>query len=201
MARLLVKTTGVRDEVIELKLGVNRFGRAPQNDFPIEHATISSHHCEISLRDGGVYLRDCQSTNGTFLNGEPITEAQLLAGQTLHMGEVEFFVENADVRVVIPKIEVEVPAPPVVRKDGSLNCRSHPSTRATHQCTNCLEVLCDDCVTHLRRRGGKTLKLCPLCSHPCIVIGGEKKKKRSFFGLLNKTVKMPFLRGAKKEED
>jgi len=200
MARLLVKTPGIRDEVIELKLGVNRFGRSPQSDFFINHSTLSSHHCEIALRDGGVFLRDCDSTNGTFLNGEQIQEAQLEAGQTLHMGEVEFFVENADVKVAIPKIEVQVAAPPVVRSDGSMNCRRHPGTRATHQCTHCLEVLCDECVTKLRRRGGKTLKLCRLCSHHCAPIGGEKKKKRSFFGLLNKTVKMPFLRSARKDE-
>lgn len=200
MARLLLKTTGVQNEVIELKLGVNRFGRGPQSDFLIDHSTISSRHCEISLRDGGVFLRDCDSTNGTFLNGAPVKEAQLLTGQTLHMGEVEFFVENADVTVAIPKIEVAVPPPPVIRPDGSLNCRRHATTRATHQCTHCLEVLCDVCVTKLRRRGGKTLKLCPLCSHPCAPIGGEKKKKRSFFGLLNKTVKLPFLKGLKKDE-
>jgi pSer/pThr/pTyr-binding forkhead associated (FHA) protein len=200
MARLLVKTPGIRGEVIELKLGVNRFGRSPQSDFMINHSTLSFHHCEIALRDGGVFLRDCDSTNGTFLDGEQIKEAQLQAGQTLHMGEVEIFVENVDVKVAIPKIEVQVAAPPVVRSDGSMNCRRHPGVRATHQCTHCLEVLCDDCVTKLRRRGGKTLKLCRLCSHHCVPIGGEKKKKRSFFGLLNKTVKMPFLRGAKKEE-
>ncbi len=198
MARILVITTGVRDEVIELKLGVNRFGRSPENDFPINHSTLSSHHCEIALREGGVFLRDCGSTNGTFLNGEPIQEVQLAAGQTLHMGEVEFLVENVDVKVAIPKIEVQVAAPPVVKTDGSIMCRRYGHGRATHQCTHCLELLCDTCVTKLRRRGGKVLKLCALCSSPVELIGAPKKKKRSFFGLLSETVKMPFLRGSDK---
>ena len=200
MARLQLKTEGVREGVIELKLGVNRFGRAPKNDFTINHSTISSHHCEISHGDSGVFIRDCDSTNGTFLNGDQIKEAQLLAGQTLHLGEVEFFVENVDVNVAIPKIEVQVAAPPVVRSDGSINCRRHSTTRATHQCTHCLEVLCDACVHKLRRRGGKVLKLCPLCSHPVAPIGGEKKKKKSFLGLFTETVKMPFLRGTKNRD-
>ena len=200
MARLLVKTTGVRDEVVELKLGVNRFGRSPESNFLLNHTTISSNHCEMIVREGGVFLKDCNSTNGTFLNGEPVKEVQLEAGQTVHLGEVELFVENVDVRVAIPKIEVQVAAPPVVRADGSMNCRRHPAARATHQCTHCLEVLCDACVRRLRRRGGKTLLLCPLCSHHCAPIGGEKKKKKSFFGLLTKTVKMPFFSTAKKEE-
>ncbi len=201
MARLLVKTPGVRDEVVELKLGVNRFGRTPENDFPLHHSSISSRHCEIALREGGVFLRDCQSTNGTFLNGAPVTEVQLAAGQTVHMGQVELFVENVDVLVAIPKIEVHVPAPPVVHSDGSMSCRRHPDARVTHQCTHCLEVLCDGCVKRMRRRGGKTLKLCPLCSHPVELIGAGKKKKKGFLGLFTETVKMPFLRSKKREEE
>ena len=33
MARLVGQSDGVRDRVIELHLGVNRFGRSPDNDF------------------------------------------------------------------------------------------------------------------------------------------------------------------------
>jgi pSer/pThr/pTyr-binding forkhead associated (FHA) protein len=197
MARLLIKTNGVREGVIELNLGVNRFGRDPENDFPINHSTVSSNHCEIAVREAGVFLRDCDSTNGTFLDGEPVKEAQLAAGQTLRIGDVEFLVENADVHVAIPKIEVAVPAPPVVKADGSLTCRRHPEVLATHRCTHCHEVLCDGCVRQIRRKGGKVLKLCPLCSHICVLIGGEKKKKKSLFGILTKTVKLPFLRGSR----
>jgi hypothetical protein len=41
------------------------------------------------------------------------------------------------------------------------------------------------------------MRFCPLCSHPCVPIGGEKRKKRSLLGLLQKTVKLPFLHGSK----
>jgi pSer/pThr/pTyr-binding forkhead associated (FHA) protein len=33
----------------------------------IDSATASKHHAEISIRDGKIYLRDLDSTNGTFL--------------------------------------------------------------------------------------------------------------------------------------
>ena len=49
MARLIIQSKGFKDQVIELKLGVNRFGRTQGNDFQIEHPTISSRHCEIVL--------------------------------------------------------------------------------------------------------------------------------------------------------
>jgi len=180
--------------MIELHLGVNYCGRGPANDIQIEHATISTVHCAITLGDGRLLLRDCESTNGTFVDGEQVNEASLVTGQTFHVGEVEVFVESAEVTVMIPEIRVERPAPPVVRKDGSMLCARHPGAVVTHQCTFCREVLCDDCVTKLRRRGGKTLKLCSLCSRACEPLGVEKVKKRSFLGFLQETVKMPFMR-------
>jgi hypothetical protein len=57
--------------------------------------------------------------------------------------------------------------------------------------------MCDACVHRLRRRGGKVLKLCPICSGSCEIIGGEKQKKQSFLDILNKTVKLPFVRLAR----
>lgn len=197
MARLVIKSAEMGNRVIELNLGVNRLGRSPKNDFHIEHPTVSAWHCEIVLADKGVVVRDCASANGTFVGGEQIKEAKLSAGQTLHLGEVELLVETTDVTIAIPSFDVPRPAPPVVLSDGSLICPRHPKARATHQCTHCREVLCDACVHRLRRRGGKLMKFCPLCSHPCVPIGGEKREKKSLFGLWRKTVKLPFFHGPK----
>ena len=193
MARLVIKTAGFDGRVIELNLGVNRLGRSPENDVPIEHPTVSATHCEIELADDGVVVRDCGSANGTYLDGQRIKEARLSAGQVLHLGEVELLVETTEVTIAIPHFEMPRPAPPVVLSDGSLLCPRHPKARATHQCTHCREVLCDACVHRLRRRGGKLMRFCPLCSHPCLPLGGEKQKKK-LFGLWLKTVRLPFLR-------
>lgn len=202
MARLQITSPGFHDRVIELRLGTNRFGRASANDFQIDHPTISARHCEILLSETEIILRDCQSTNGTFVNEESVSaEAVLIAGQKLRFGDVELLVENTDVTVAIPKFEVQRPAPPVVLTDGSLICPRHRHVKATHQCTHCHEVMCDDCVHHLRRRGGKVLKLCPVCSHKCVRIGGEKQKKKTFLGFLQKTVKLPFIRPRIGDED
>jgi FHA domain len=197
MATLVIKSVELGNRVIELNLGVNHLGRSPDNDFHIEHPTVSAWHCEIVLTDDGVVVRDCGSANGTFLDGEQVKEAKLSAGQTLHLGEVELLVETTDLIIAIPSFDMSRPAPPVVLADGSLICPRHPQAHATHQCTHCREVLCDACVHRLRRRGGKLMKLCPLCSHPCVLIGGEKKKKKSLFGLWRKTVKLPFFHGRK----
>ncbi len=199
MARLVVKSNGFGDEVIELHLRVNRLGRSPENDFPIEHPSVSAFHCEVLLDPDQVTVRDCDSTNGTFVGGEQVKEARLLAGQTLCLGDVELFVESADVTIAIPKFEIPRPAPPVVLTDGSVLCPRHPQARVTHQCTFCREMMCDACVRKLRRRGGKALKLCPLCSHKCEALVREEKKKKSLLGFLRKTVKLPLLHGKKKQ--
>ncbi len=194
MAHLVLKTGSSAGRIIQLKLGSNRFGRSLDNDFPIDHPTVSTLHCEILLGDNRLTLRDLGSTNGTFLHGDPVTEVELAAGQSFCLGEVEFFVESTEVTVAIPKFQVEQPAPPVVLDDGGMLCTRHPGSRVTHQCTFCKQVMCDACVHKLRRKGGKALKLCPVCSHACEPLSASEKKKRSFLGFLQKTVKMPFLR-------
>ena len=104
MARLLIKTEGLENQTLELRLGVNHVGRDPDCDFPIDHPTVSTSHCELVLSNDGVMLRDCDSTNGTFVNGEPVKEAWLLPGQTVHLGDVELFVETTEVNVAIPQV-------------------------------------------------------------------------------------------------
>ena len=200
MARLLIISDGFENGVIELNLGVNHLGRSAKNDFQLDHSTVSATHCQIVLTEDGVTVRDCDSTNGIFVDGGQVQEAKLSAGQTLRVGDVELLVENTEVTIAIPKFDVPRPAPPVVLSDGSLICPRHPQAAATHQCTHCREVLCDDCVHRLRRRGGKVLKLCPICSHSCAPIGGEQKKKKSLLQFLQKTVKLPFLRHSGRAE-
>src|SRR5436853_2757671 len=136
MAKLLIKSEGFHGQVVELNLGVNRFGRIQGNDFQIEHPTVSAKHCEIVLGDGELIVRDCGSTNGTFIDGEPIGESRLSAGQTLRLGDVELLVETTEVTVAIPKFDMPLSAPPVVLTYGArdLVCPRHRHALATHQC-------------------------------------------------------------------
>ncbi len=39
---------------------------------------LSSQHCKITKENGRLYLKDMQSTNGTYLNGIPVTQEYLL---------------------------------------------------------------------------------------------------------------------------
>ncbi|MBU6411307.1 MAG: hypothetical protein KGR98_13055, partial [Verrucomicrobia bacterium] len=72
----------------------------------------------------------------------------------------------------------------------------------TFKCTHCSEVMCSSCVHVLRRKGGQPLFLCPLCSHKCQRLGGEKKKK-AFMEFLQRTAKLPwaYLAGRSKRDE
>src|ERR1019366_820114 len=63
------------------------------NLFQIAEASVSSHHCEVLLRGSDVVIKDLNSTNGTFINGEQISESVLKPGQTLRLGQVELKLE------------------------------------------------------------------------------------------------------------
>lgn len=193
MARLLLKTSGLGIQALELHLGVNHVGRDPDCEQHLNHHTVSALHCELSLTSDGVYLRDCGSTNGTFLDGTRVTEAWLQPGQTLRLGDVELLVESTDAAISIPHIEVAAPPPKVIQEDGQLYCARHPDRKITYKCTHCTEVMCNACVHVMRRQGGQPLYLCRVCSHPCERIEVvQERKKRGFLGFLQETVKLKF---------
>jgi hypothetical protein len=195
MARLLIKTEGLEQQALELRLGVNRVGRDPDCDFPIGHSTVSTTHCELVVSGDGVMLRDCDSTNGTFINGDPVMEAWLMPGQKVRLGDVELFVENTEINVAIPQFERPRQQPPasVVLPDGALSCPRHAQTPATYKCTNCNEVMCSACVHVMRRKGGAPLFLCAVCSHKCERIQiAQPKKKKGVLGTLVDTVRLKF---------
>jgi len=193
MARLLIRTEGLGIQAIELHMGVNHVGRNPDCEQYLNHHTVSSLHCELSLTHDGVYLRDCNSTNGTFLNGDPVKEAWLRPGQDLRLGDVELYVESVDATIAIPEIKTEAPAPKAITQNGELFCARHPDHKITFKCTHCTEVMCNACVHVMKRQGGQPLYLCRVCSHKCerIEIIQEKKKK-GFLGFLQETVKLKF---------
>lgn len=68
-------------------------GRSNDVDLPLRHALISRQHCELSELDGVVIVRDLGSLNGTFVDDERITEAELRPGNLLTVGSVTFRVD------------------------------------------------------------------------------------------------------------
>ncbi|MGH9662435.1 MAG: FHA domain-containing protein, partial [Bryobacteraceae bacterium] len=77
--------------LLQLQYPSTRFGRAVEADhrFP-DDTKISRIHCSITCENGRFMLRDLGSTNGTLVNGNPIAEIELRAGDVIEFGEQQF---------------------------------------------------------------------------------------------------------------
>ena len=102
MAKLVVQSPEQKGRSYELKVDKTTIGRVEDNTFQLAEASVSSHHCEVLLRGTDVVIKDLNSTNGTFINGEKISESVLKPGQTLRLGQIELSLETGDSTTALP---------------------------------------------------------------------------------------------------
>jgi len=65
-------------------------GRKVNCDLRIPLTAVSRQHCEITVDDGKVHIKDLGSSNGTYHNSVRVQEAHLSAGDELVVGPVVF---------------------------------------------------------------------------------------------------------------
>jgi pSer/pThr/pTyr-binding forkhead associated (FHA) protein len=69
---------------------IRTVGRATGADFIVDAPLVSRVHCRLTVApDGTLEVRDLESTNGTFVNGERIEKARLTSGDRLGVGRIE----------------------------------------------------------------------------------------------------------------
>ena len=95
---LRTESDGVPERTFRLMPGsVRTLGRAAGADFILDAALLSRVHCRFTVTpDGGLEIRDLDSTNGTFVNGAKIDVARLASGDRLLVGRVELVVTRAE---------------------------------------------------------------------------------------------------------
>jgi pSer/pThr/pTyr-binding forkhead associated (FHA) protein len=70
--------------------GIRTIGRATGADFIVDAPLVSRVHCRLTALPGGeLEVRDLNSTNGTFVNGERVESAVLSSGDRLQVGRVD----------------------------------------------------------------------------------------------------------------
>jgi pSer/pThr/pTyr-binding forkhead associated (FHA) protein len=94
MVKLVLLSAGMTGRTHELKVDKTTVGRVEDNTFQISEPSVSSHHCEVLLKGNDVFIKDLNSTNGTFINGEKVTESLLKPGQVLRLGQIEMRLES-----------------------------------------------------------------------------------------------------------
>lgn len=79
----------------------NQLGRIASSDVLVLDGKVSKLHCEIDVSEGGtgieqICIRDLDSTNGTYVNGEPVTQATLKAGDKIQVGDTVLQLSYSD---------------------------------------------------------------------------------------------------------
>jgi FHA domain-containing protein/uncharacterized protein DUF1707 len=64
-------------------------GRSSACQLVLADDTVSRKHAELRVEDGRWLLRDLGSSNGTWVNGRRVVEAEVRPGDLLHLGGAE----------------------------------------------------------------------------------------------------------------
>ncbi|MEO6970275.1 MAG: FHA domain-containing protein [Chthoniobacterales bacterium] len=88
MPKLSISLEGSKSthELTEEKITI---GRAPDNMIRIDDPSVSGRHAQLLLIDERYQLKDLDSTNGTRVNSETVTDVFLRVGDRLRFGKVE----------------------------------------------------------------------------------------------------------------
>jgi pSer/pThr/pTyr-binding forkhead associated (FHA) protein len=87
----------MRGRRLPITLAVVNVGRADYNDIVLADPSVSTTHAKLQRRDDVWVLTDLGSTNGTYVEGDPVTgETALTPGTTLRFGDVAALFEPHD---------------------------------------------------------------------------------------------------------
>lgn len=99
-----------------------RIGRGLENEIVLSEPMVSRRHAEITLEGKHHILRDCGSSNGTFIEGVRIFERALRSGDHFQIGFSEFTYQMDDASVA-----------PTPRDSSPQNVLISPLTATEHQ--------------------------------------------------------------------
>jgi pSer/pThr/pTyr-binding forkhead associated (FHA) protein len=86
---VLFKKNG-EQKTFPLPSSVTVIGRRHNCDLCIPLMSVSKRHCQLNHDGGTLKIRDLGSRNGTILNGKPIDEAVVKAGDSIGIGPLAF---------------------------------------------------------------------------------------------------------------
>jgi pSer/pThr/pTyr-binding forkhead associated (FHA) protein len=91
MPKLVI--SGVTHELVDEAITI---GRGPDNTIVVNDPSISTHHAQLLLEGDTYRLKDLDSTNGTRVNGKPVTERVLRFDDRIRFGAAEARYESSE---------------------------------------------------------------------------------------------------------
>ena len=94
MPRLVAQSPEFTGKSFDLSGKEITMGRVEDNKIQIEHVSVSGHHAVLNLDALDYVIKDLDSTNGTRINGERITEQKLRRNDILRLGNIELLYDS-----------------------------------------------------------------------------------------------------------
>jgi ABC transport system ATP-binding/permease protein len=105
--------------VHELRTDRRSIGRATDNDVVIDDVLVSRHHAELDRTPLGWRIRDLGSANGTFVEGQRVTDAPVGDGDLIGIGHALFELAGDQLVQYVDQGDVDVSAHELlVTRDG-----------------------------------------------------------------------------------
>ena len=152
MAKLIVNPTSVnRREIPLARTTILTIGRDPSNDLVLPDAMVSRRHAVIEHRGGQFFLRDCNSANGSVVNGDRVSERSLRDGDLAAIGSMRLLFREE-----------------IVEAGSSGKVVQHPSA-APLACPSCGgdyrrgDLFCRECGTQVAQPSGPPKAVCASC--------------------------------------
>jgi cytochrome P450/NADPH-cytochrome P450 reductase len=116
--------------VARLSATTVRIGRAPENDVVVSDPTASREHAEIRNVAGGYRIVDLDSSHGTFVNGQRVTDAALSDGDVVLVGSSAFRLAGQELQEVSETGTGTAEAPPAAAGPAAAAPTPPPVTAA-----------------------------------------------------------------------
>ena len=94
MPRLVAQSPEFAGKSFNLEGPEITVGRLEDNGIQMEHASISGHHAVLKLDGQDYIIKDLDSTNGTRINGEKISQQKLRRNDILRLGNIEVLYDS-----------------------------------------------------------------------------------------------------------
>src|SRR5262249_24132649 len=91
MPKLII--SGFTHELVDEAITI---GRGPDNTIVVNDPSISAHHAQLLLEGDTYRLKDLDSTNGTRVNGKPVSETVLRIDDRIRFGAAEARYESSE---------------------------------------------------------------------------------------------------------
>lgn len=93
---LVMVTADGKQKEIPLTRQVQVIGRQTDCQIRIPTSAVSRHHCELTVNENRVLLRDLGSSNGSYVNRKRISQQELAPGDLICIGELVFVLKVGD---------------------------------------------------------------------------------------------------------